>query len=112
MIVIPRHDPSRSGSGSEKSANVVCSPFVGHYGDRSLRPGFSVMEPVVDSACIVIARRAVRQGRPCPTGPSSNLLVLRKYTLGVIIVLVLLMYRFLIIKILCCMSLSDLMLGC
>ena len=71
MIVIPAHDPSRTGSGSEKSANVLCSPFVGHYGDRSLRrPGFSVMEPVVDSACIVIAR-AVRQGRPCPTGPSS-----------------------------------------
>ena len=37
MIVIPPHDPSRSGSGSEKSANVLCSPFVGRYGDRSLR---------------------------------------------------------------------------
>ncbi len=72
MIVIPRHDPSRSGSGLEESANVLCSPFVGRYGDRSLRhTGYSVMKPVVDSACIVIAR-AVRQGRPCPTGPSSN----------------------------------------
>ena len=74
MTMIPGHDPSRSGSGSgsEKSANVLCSPFVDRCGDRSLRhPGFSVMEPVVDSACIVIAR-AVRQGRPCPTGPSSN----------------------------------------
>ena len=33
-------------------------------------PCAALMEPVVDSACIVIAR-AVRQGRPCPTGPSS-----------------------------------------
>ena len=32
MIVIPLHDPSRSGSGSEKSANVLCSPFVGRCG--------------------------------------------------------------------------------
>ena len=33
-------------------------------------PCAALTEPVVDSACIVIAR-AVRQGRPCPTGPSS-----------------------------------------
>ena len=60
MIVIPGHDLSRSRSGSEKSANILCSPFVGRYGDRSLRhPGFSVMEPVVDFACIVIALQSV-----------------------------------------------------
>ena len=68
MIVIPGHDPSRSRSGLKNQRTSCALLSLDAMGTD---PCATLMEPVVDSACIVIAR-AVRQGRPCPTGPSSK----------------------------------------
>ena len=62
MTVIPGHDPGQKNR--RPSCALLSLGAMGTY------PCAALMEPVVDPVCIVIAR-AVRQGRPCPTGPSS-----------------------------------------